>query len=196
MRFYISAVVAGLLNAIAILMLLGLLFPAHAQGPTSVQQSPTELRASQSCNEQRGTGAVTATLTPPAGQYVYVQSLEAGAFTQGGTVAISNPASLTTTNLPGSLTIGMFGATANTSNTAGTLMQKSPALPVEIWLRTSPSRRTVTPPLSSRPSRLRRTRLAFIGRSLKTRPHTVCRPEAGGSTSQRMRMEELASIVS
>lgn len=96
---------------------------AHAQGPTLVQQSPTELRASQSCSEARGTGAQTATLTPPAGQYVYINSLAAGAFTSGGTVAISNPASLTSTNLPGSITFGLFGATATTSNAAGILYQ-------------------------------------------------------------------------
>lgn len=104
----------------------GLLFiiaMAHAQAPTSVQQSPTELRASQICNEARGTGAQTATLTPPAGQYVYINSLEAGAFAQGGTVAISAPASLTSTNLPGSITFGLFGATTTTSNGAGAVFQ-------------------------------------------------------------------------
>lgn len=112
---------AGIMAVLVIAAILIVAAVALAQAP--VQNVPTELRASQVCSEARGTGAQTATLTPPSGQYVYVQSLEAGAFTVGGTVAISVPASLTSTNLPGSITFGLFGATANTSNTAGTVYQ-------------------------------------------------------------------------
>jgi hypothetical protein len=93
---------------------------AHAQAP--VQQVPTELRASQVCAEARGTGAQTVTLTPPAGMFVYLNSLEANAFAQGGSVGISTPASLTSTNLPNSPTFGMFAGTSNLVNTAGTQM--------------------------------------------------------------------------
>jgi len=111
------------ITGLVVFALLCLRLIAHAQGPVLIQNTPTELRASQNCNEARGTGAQTATLTPPAGQYVYIQTLEAGAFAQGGTVAISTPASLTSTNLPGSITFGLFGATTTTSNGAGAVFQ-------------------------------------------------------------------------
>jgi hypothetical protein len=111
-------IVQSLLVALAVLLLVAAI--AHAQAP--VQQVPTELRASQVCAEARGTGAQTVTLTPPAGQFVYLNSLEANAFAQAGSVGISTPASLTSTNLPNSPTFGMFAGTSNLVNTAGTQM--------------------------------------------------------------------------
>ena len=111
---------------IVIVILCGILLVINiteAQGPTLIQPTPSELRASQSCAEVRGTGAQTATLTPPAGQFVYINSIEAAAFAQAGSAGIATAASLTTTNLPGSLTLGLFGATANLANTGGTLYQ-------------------------------------------------------------------------
>jgi hypothetical protein len=88
---------------------------AFAQAP--IQNVPTELRASQNCSEVRGTGAQTATLTPPAGQYVYIASLEANASASAGSVGISTPASLTTTNLAG-VTFGMFGTNSGAAGTS------------------------------------------------------------------------------
>src|SRR5262245_56603527 len=82
---------------------------ARAQGPTLIQQSPTELRASQACGEARSTGAVTATITPPAGQFVYINSIEANAFAQAGAApTFGTAASLTTTNITGTPTFGVF----------------------------------------------------------------------------------------
>ena len=114
----------SILVALALFLMIFVAVPAaFAQGPTLIQPTPTELRASQSCAEVRGTGAQTATLTPPAGQFVYINSIEAAAFAQAGSAGIATAASLTTTNLPGSLTLGLFGATANLANTGGTLYQ-------------------------------------------------------------------------
>lgn len=82
--------------------------PAFAQAP--IQSSPTELRAAVTCSDTRpaaGSGA-TATLTPPAGQFVYVSTIEANAAASAGTPTLSTPASLTTTNLPSTFTMGFF----------------------------------------------------------------------------------------
>jgi hypothetical protein len=99
---------------------IGLLFAicrAHAQAP--IQQSASELRASQNCSEAKGTSTQTVTLTPPAGQFVYLGSLEANAsVTTAAAQTISTIASLSTTNLPGSITFGAFpgqGQAAGTS---------------------------------------------------------------------------------
>jgi hypothetical protein len=90
----------------AVLLLL-LAAPAFAQAP--VQSVPTELRATQVCSEVRGTGAQTATLTAPSGQFLYINSIEINAMGQGGTVATTGTAaSVTTTNIPGTITTGVF----------------------------------------------------------------------------------------
>lgn len=91
---------------------------AYAQGPTLIQNVPSELRASQVCSEVKGTGAQTATLTPPAGQFVYIASLEANASASTGSVGISTPASLTITNISGSPTFGMFGTNSGAAGTS------------------------------------------------------------------------------
>ncbi len=99
------------------LLLLLLASPAFAQAP--VQQSPTELRAAQTCNDQRATGANTATLTPPSGQFLYITSLEANAAAQAGTLAaFGTAASLTTTNIPVTVTFGVFPIQAQTAGVA------------------------------------------------------------------------------
>lgn len=73
--------------------------PAYAQAPTLVQQSPTALNA---CTPINATAAVntaaTVTLTPPAGQYVYVCGIDVSASNDNTATANTN-ASFTSTNL-------------------------------------------------------------------------------------------------
>lgn len=93
---------------------------ARAQGPTSVQGSPTELRASQVCAESRpaaGTGG-SASLTPPAGQNLYVNSIEINAASSAALASFGTPASASTTNLPGTISAGVFPITGQAAGVA------------------------------------------------------------------------------
>lgn len=88
-----------LLGLIALLALTG---PVSAQ--TLIQQSPTMLSA---CNQIANAGATiavataqTVTITPPAGQYVYLCGLDYSICQNATGAAISN-ATITTTGLPG-----------------------------------------------------------------------------------------------
>lgn len=73
--------------------------PAWAQAPTLVQQSATMLHA---CTAQNATAAVnvqvTLTLTPPAGQYVYVCGIDV-ASSQNATSTANTNSQYTSTNL-------------------------------------------------------------------------------------------------
>jgi len=86
---------------------------AMAQGPTSVQHSPTELRAGQTCSESRPSSgsAGSVSLTPPASQFLYVTSVEINGASSAALGSIGTPASATTANLPGTFTMGVFPVT-------------------------------------------------------------------------------------
>lgn len=84
-----------------------------AQGPTSTQQVPTELRSSTLCQELRGTGAQTLTVPALAGQSFYVNSIEINAAATGGAAAnLGTAGHVSTTGLPGSPTFGFIVASA------------------------------------------------------------------------------------
>lgn len=93
--------------------------PLAAQSPTLVQQSPTMLNA---CTAFNGTAAVnvqvTVTLTPPAGQYVYVCGIDV-ASSQNATSTANTNATYTSTNLgPSGNTWGWKYSLAATANLA------------------------------------------------------------------------------
>lgn len=90
---------------------------AWAQGPTSVQGSPTELRASVTCAESRPASgsAGSASLTPPASQFLYVNSIELNAASSAALGSLGTPASASTTNLPGTISAAMFPVTGQAS---------------------------------------------------------------------------------
>ena len=94
---------------------------AWAQGPTSVQNTPTELRASTVCADSRPSAgsAGSASLTPPAGNFLYVNSVEINAAaSQGAAGTLSTPASASTTNFPGSITSAVFPIQAQAGGVA------------------------------------------------------------------------------
>jgi hypothetical protein len=91
------------------LVLLLLATPAFAQAP--VQHVPTELRASQVCSDSRPAAgsAGSASLTPPAGQFLYINAIEINAAASTGTAGtLGTPASASTTNIPNTATLGVF----------------------------------------------------------------------------------------
>lgn len=95
--------------------------PVAAQSPTLVQQSPTMLNACTAFNSTAAVNVqVTVTLTPPAGQYVYVCGIDV-AISQNATSTVATNATYTSTNLgPSGNTWGWkfsLAAVANTSLT-------------------------------------------------------------------------------
>lgn len=83
---------------------------ARAQSAQQVQDSPTHLDAA-SLSSTSATSAATITITPPAGNYVYITNLEI-TNCAGTTVTAAAPTTITSTNLSGAAwTIGS-GATA------------------------------------------------------------------------------------
>lgn len=99
-----------LVLAIGLLLAPASAFAQSSSGAVSTQAVPSETRASQVCVDTRpATGsAATATLTPPAGWYLYLNTVEINATVGGAAVATaSNPAHASSTNLNGA-TFGMF----------------------------------------------------------------------------------------
>jgi hypothetical protein len=93
--------------------------PVWAQTPTVIQQSATMLHA---CTAQNATAAVnnqvTLTLTPPAGQYVYVCGIDVTS-SQNGTSTANTNSQYTSTNLgPAGNTWGWKYSMAATANLA------------------------------------------------------------------------------
>jgi hypothetical protein len=91
------------------LVLLLLAAPAFAQAP--VQSVPSELRASQVCADSRSAAAAggSVSLTPPSGNFLYINSIEINAAASTAAAAtLGTPASATTTNIPGTPTMGAF----------------------------------------------------------------------------------------
>ena len=83
--------------------LLALAAPSWAQAP--VQQSATMLNACQPANAN-GTAQQTITITPLAGQYVYVCAVDAQHCASGSAGAAGTPVFITTTNMPGTFRVG------------------------------------------------------------------------------------------
>ncbi len=92
--------------------LLAVLFIEHGAGAqTRTQQDPQRLDAAQMVATS-ATSAATITITPPAGQSVYITNVEVTNCAGGTAVTAATPTSLTTTNLNGAAwTIGS-GVTA------------------------------------------------------------------------------------
>lgn len=99
---------------LALLLCVGAAFAQAGVPGTLVQQSPTELRA---CTPAHADGAVnsqqTVTLTPPAGQSVYVCGIDFSA-SQNGTATANTNSTFTSTNLGGWKFVYSLAATANT----------------------------------------------------------------------------------
>lgn len=93
--------------------------PSWAQTPTLVQQSQTMLNACTAFNQTAAVNAqVTVTLTPPAGQYVYVCGIDV-ASSQNGTSTANTNSQYTSTNLgPSGNTWGWKYSLAAAANTA------------------------------------------------------------------------------
>lgn len=88
-----------------------LLAPAAAFAQTAVQQSPTRLDAAQFVQSST-TSAATITITPPAGQYVYVTNVEITNCAGATAVTAAAVTSVTTTNLGGAAWTLGSGTTA------------------------------------------------------------------------------------
>ena len=99
---------------------------AHAQAP--IQQSPTRLDACTSLATATGAGntTVTATLSPPAGQYVYICSIE---FQVGGNAAVTGAAVVQACVTSGLSTNITFEAD-NSTLTAGQVKEFFYGLPI------------------------------------------------------------------
>jgi hypothetical protein len=91
------------------LVLLLLATPAFAQAP--VQHVPTELRATQVCSDSRPAAAAagSASLTAPGGQFLYINQIEINASASTGAAGtLGTAASASSTNIPGTITLGVF----------------------------------------------------------------------------------------
>jgi len=82
------------------LLFLILAIAAFAQGPTNVQRVAQRLDAGL-MTATSATSAATLTLTPLAGQYVYLYSMYVTNCAGGTAVTAAATTSITTTNLPG-----------------------------------------------------------------------------------------------
>ena len=91
---------ARLLSLFAVLFLASVM-PALAQAPTRVQQDPSRLDAGVVAQHSHTT-ATTLTITPPAGQFVYVIGLDISNCATGTAVTAAAPTYITTTGLNGS----------------------------------------------------------------------------------------------
>jgi hypothetical protein len=88
-----------------------LLLAAGAVAQTSTQQSPTDLTAATQVAHSHSTGA-TITVTPPAGQYVYVTGIDLSNCATT-TITPATPVTITTTGFTGTWTLYVgTGATA------------------------------------------------------------------------------------
>src|SRR5262245_50260112 len=121
-RFRFVDFAIGIPIAVCVFLLCAFIVNAYAQGPTSVQHSATELRAGQVCSDSRPAAgsAGSVSLTPPASQFLYVTSVEINSAASGGaaTPPLGTPASATSTNLPGTFTIGAFPITGQSAGVA------------------------------------------------------------------------------
>jgi len=84
---------------------------------TLTQQSPTQLHAAAVCATLDAASG-SATLTPPAGQSVYLTYIEAN-IGATGTVVAAAPVKLTSAGLTGSPTFGLWNQTALTIGAVG-----------------------------------------------------------------------------
>lgn len=139
MRSLLRAGALALVFALAPLM-------ALAQAP--VQQSATKLD-SAGFVQTNATSATAITITPPAGQYVYITALDI-ANCAGTAVTAAAPTSITTTNLGGATWMIGSGSTAGLcqpSPSAGTyanpLKSAAPGTAVTITLPTFVTQQTV-----------------------------------------------------
>lgn len=92
--------------------------PLAARAQQAVQQSATHLDAAQLV-ATNATSATTTTITPPAGQYVYINNVEI-TNCAGTVITAATPTTITTTNLGGA------AWTLGSGSTAG-ICQPSPA---------------------------------------------------------------------
>lgn len=72
--------------------------PVWAQAPTTVQQSASRLDAASGYTTSASTGA-TITITPPAGQFVYITNVEITNCAGASAVTAAAVTTITTTNL-------------------------------------------------------------------------------------------------
>lgn len=102
-----TTVESCLTMALALILTLG---PSSAFAQAPVQHVPTELRASQVCSESRpASGAAgSSSLTPPSGQFLYVNSIEINGASSAALGTFGTPASASTTNLPGTISAAVF----------------------------------------------------------------------------------------
>lgn len=86
-----------------LLLVLGLLLlaPSLALAQAQVQQGPTRLDAGVFSSTVNGTAQQTATITPGAGQYVYVNGVDFENCSSASAGAAGTPVSATSTNLGG-----------------------------------------------------------------------------------------------
>lgn len=104
MRKFLTAGLIGLALFLAPVL-------AQAQSIVGTQQQPTHLDAASTLGTSAASAA-TITITPPAGQYVYITNVEITNCAGGTAVTAAAPTSVTTTNLGGAAWTVGSGVTA------------------------------------------------------------------------------------
>ncbi len=120
-----------------------------AQGPTTVQQSPSKLDAANQASTSAATGA-TITITPNGSESVYIFEIDIQNCAGGTAVTAANPTSVTTTNLTGSpiwtigsgVTAGLCTQSFSVSYPTG-LKSQTPGTAVTFVLPTFATNQTV-----------------------------------------------------
>jgi len=96
---------------IAAAFALGLAHASFAQQPAPIQQVPTRLDASIGLVTS-ATSSATLTITPPAGQYIYLTALDVANCAGAAAVTGAAPTSITTTNFGGAAWLIGSGSSA------------------------------------------------------------------------------------
>jgi hypothetical protein len=138
-RFTLAAVAAICLSSVG----------AFAQAATPTQSSPSRLDASQLVATS-ATSAATLTITPPSGQYVYINGVEVQNCAGGTAVTAAAPTTVTTTNLGGvawtigsGVTAGLCQPSPMSAGWAAPLKSAAPGTAVTIVLPTFATNQTI-----------------------------------------------------